>query len=45
MENLEKQISKKQNAILLREDFDAGPSNLDRIEPGLWLGECDMPCK
>ncbi|XP_073988093.1 dual specificity protein phosphatase MPK-4-like [Rhodnius prolixus] len=38
MENLEKQISKKQNAILLREDFDAGPSNLDRIEPGLWLG-------
>ncbi|XP_075227720.1 dual specificity protein phosphatase MPK-4 [Lycorma delicatula] len=23
---------------LLREDFDAGPTNLDCIEPGLWLG-------
>jgi hypothetical protein len=30
----------KESAILEREDFDAGPSNLDCIEPGLWLGMC-----
>lgn len=29
----------KDSGVLLREDFDAGPSNLDEIEPGLWLGE------
>jgi hypothetical protein len=28
----------KESALLEREDFDAGPSNLDCIEPGLWLG-------
>uniref|UniRef100_A0AAG5CUH1 Protein-tyrosine-phosphatase n=1 Tax=Anopheles atroparvus TaxID=41427 RepID=A0AAG5CUH1_ANOAO len=25
-------------AMLTREDLDAGPANLDEIEPGLWLG-------
>jgi hypothetical protein len=30
----------KESALLEREDFDAGPSNLDCIEPGLWLGMC-----
>ncbi|XP_069696399.1 dual specificity protein phosphatase MPK-4 [Periplaneta americana] len=35
-----KKISAKQkeSAVLEREDFDAGPTNLDCIEPGLWLG-------
>ncbi|XP_034234466.1 dual specificity protein phosphatase MPK-4-like [Thrips palmi] len=28
----------KDTGVLLREDFDAGPTNLDEIEPGLWLG-------
>ncbi|XP_023720741.1 dual specificity protein phosphatase MPK-4 isoform X1 [Cryptotermes secundus] len=28
----------KESELLEREDFDAGPSNLDCIEPGLWLG-------
>lgn len=28
----------KDSGILQREDFDAGPSNLDEIEPNLWLG-------
>lgn len=28
----------KDSGTLLRDDFDAGPSNLDEIEPGLWLG-------
>ncbi|PSN30522.1 hypothetical protein C0J52_24114 [Blattella germanica] len=27
----------KESAVLEREDFDAGPTNLDCIEPGLWL--------
>lgn len=32
---------KKQGSTsqLVREDFDAGPTNLDCIEPGLWLGK------
>ncbi|XP_046403598.1 dual specificity protein phosphatase MPK-4 [Ischnura elegans] len=29
---------KKRPTNLEREDFDAGPTNLDLIEPGLWLG-------
>jgi hypothetical protein len=39
-----KRASKKMNArqkefaVLEREDFDAGPTNLDCIEPGVWLG-------
>lgn len=34
-----KMSKSKDSGILLREDFDAGPSNLDEIEPGLWLGK------
>jgi hypothetical protein len=30
----------KESALLEREDFDAGPTNLDCIESGLWLGTC-----
>lgn len=29
----------KRSAILQREDFDAGPLNLDCIEPGLLIGK------
>ncbi|XP_021937206.1 dual specificity protein phosphatase MPK-4-like isoform X2 [Zootermopsis nevadensis] len=28
----------KESEVLEREDFDAGPTNLDCIEPGVWLG-------
>ncbi|XP_052133667.1 dual specificity protein phosphatase MPK-4-like [Frankliniella occidentalis] len=28
----------RDTGILQRDDFDAGPTNLDEIEPGLWLG-------
>jgi hypothetical protein len=28
----------KEVAVLEQEDFDAGPTNLDCIEPGVWLG-------
>ncbi|KAK9499142.1 hypothetical protein O3M35_003645 [Rhynocoris fuscipes] len=38
MENNVGRSVKKEEARLCREDFDAGPSNLDCIEPGLWLG-------
>ncbi|KAG8228207.1 hypothetical protein J437_LFUL004332 [Ladona fulva] len=29
---------KRKPVVLEREDFDAGPTNLDLVEPGLWLG-------
>jgi hypothetical protein len=28
----------KESAVLEREGFDAGPTNLDCIEPGVWIG-------
>lgn len=40
----------KESAVLERDDFDAGPTNLDCIEPGLWigmyivLGHCTVQC-
>jgi hypothetical protein len=29
---------RKESSVLEREDFDAGPTNLDCIEPGLFIG-------
>lgn len=31
-------VKKKESPVLEREDFDAGPTNLDCIEPGLFIG-------
>jgi hypothetical protein len=31
-------VKRKESAVLEREDFDAGPTNLDCIEPGLFIG-------
>ncbi|KAL1138813.1 hypothetical protein AAG570_008875 [Ranatra chinensis] len=38
MDGLSKASWQKETGVLQRDDFDAGPSNLDCIEPGLWLG-------
>jgi len=31
-------VKRKESTVLEREDFDAGPTNLDCIEPGLFIG-------
>ncbi|KAK7792218.1 hypothetical protein R5R35_007476 [Gryllus longicercus] len=31
-------LRRRENSQLERDDFDAGPTNLDLIEPGIWLG-------
>lgn len=31
-------VKRKETAVLEREDFDAGPTNVDCIEPGLFIG-------